>query len=355
MGYYKISSKGEKIKKFLICFLIFSLSLATVSAEKIVILAIDDFQVWWLEDVQDYVVDVHAANNIPITMGVIPAGIEDIWGGERFSSRLEEWDSKPQTEIAQHGYDHSIYLRGMSYAQQNYRINKGKDLLEDIGITPYSFIPPYGEADDTTIQVLINSGFHTFYDVIPLDLSPTSELLLLEEQLHLCKNDASGKSCEFKDYNNLKSEINEKIQEDGVALVLYHMQDFESSGGGIDTGKAAQVIGYAKKLKQEGYTLMTVEQYYQYLQYSECTIDSECGTDYDVDYCIGNEVWLDSHEFTCEIGSCNEDVTSVFQFDCGESYCEDWQYECRGNGVWRKRLCHTYCRGRADVRCLEKT
>ena len=54
---------------------VFLISLAFVSAaEKPVLFATDDFQMWWLTGIQDSLVQVYVDNNIPVTLGVIPAG-----------------------------------------------------------------------------------------------------------------------------------------------------------------------------------------------------------------------------------------------------------------------------------------
>ncbi|MCX6747189.1 MAG: MopE-related protein [Candidatus Pacearchaeota archaeon] len=242
-------------------------SLASVSAEKIVLFAMDDFQVWWLENIQESIVQIHINNNIPVTLGVIPEGITDPWGaGDRIIERIKRWDSYSFIEVAQHGYDHIPEFAGMSYSSQYADIKKGNDLMKSIGISPASFIPPFGSADLNTINVLIALGFHTLYN--PVEMSPTSSnnLLIIQDQLILCRDGDEGKDCVYKDYNTIKSEIDQKIQTDGVALVLYHMQDFDTGNGNVNTNKANQIVNYANQLKQDGYTLMTVEQYYQHLK-----------------------------------------------------------------------------------------
>jgi peptidoglycan/xylan/chitin deacetylase (PgdA/CDA1 family) len=252
-------------------------NLTIVSAEKIVIFAMDDFQVWWLEDIQEYIVQTHIDNNIPVTLGVIPSGIEDPWGaGERITERIQRWDANPIIEVAQHGYDHEDYFEGMSYSSQYALIKEGNDLMKGIGLLPNSFIPPFGSADLNTINVLIALGFHTLYNPVEMNPASSGNLLIIQNQLVLCRDGDEGPDCVYKDYSTIKSEIDQKIQADGVALVLYHMQDFDDGNENIDTYKASQIVDYANQLKNDGYTLMTVEQYYQHLNnFSTGLIDND--------------------------------------------------------------------------------
>ncbi|MFH1506394.1 MAG: MopE-related protein [archaeon] len=283
-------------KTFILFGVIFLFCMASVSADNIVLLAMDDIQVWWLYDIQEYIMQRHIDEDIPLTAGAIPVGIEDPYigpgSGEWFIEKLQYWDSNPLIEIGQHGYTHAIHLEGLSYEDQFAYYEQGNILMESIGIYPKSSIPPFGSADDNTIQVLIDLDFHTYYNVVDVTITPTDELLLIERQLHLCQNDGSGVTCDFKEYSTLISEIDAKIQEEGVALVLYHMQDFEAQAGGIDYAKANQIVSYAHSLEADGYTLMTVEEYYQYHLGGGCIPEQEIcdGIDNDCDNITDNNL-----------------------------------------------------------------
>jgi peptidoglycan/xylan/chitin deacetylase (PgdA/CDA1 family) len=257
---------------FLAAFFILS-GMTFVSAEKVVLFAMDDFQVWWLTDIQDTIVNVHANNSIPVTLGVIPSGITEQWGeGERFSNRIKVWDAYPTVEVAQHGFDHNPFLADETYTQQYDQIKQGNNLIKSLGIIPTSFIPPFGSANLDTVNVLLSFGFHTLYN--PVEMSPTSDanLSIIQNQLSLCTNGDEGPSCTYKPYSTIKSEIDAKISQYNVALVLYHMQDFNKGTDNapvFDSKKASQIVNYSKQLKQDGYTLMTVEQYYQFMHQTQ--------------------------------------------------------------------------------------
>ncbi|MFH1503603.1 MAG: MopE-related protein [Candidatus Diapherotrites archaeon] len=258
-----------KNKILLSLLFVFLFSLTFVSAEKTVLFAMDDFQVWWLEDIQESIVQVHIDNNIPVTLGVIPSGITDPWGaGDRIIARIQKWDAYPNIEIAQHGYDHELYFENENYNIQYSQIKMGNDLMMSIGDFPKSFIPPFGSANLDTINVLKALGFHTLYNPVEMNPTQSNDVLIIQDQIILCRDGDEGKNCVYKDYSVLKSEIDQKINQYGVALVLYHMQDFNTGTDNspiFDTYKSNQIKNYANQLKQEGYTLMTVEQYYQSL------------------------------------------------------------------------------------------
>jgi len=251
------------------------------SGEKIILLAIDDFQSNYLENVQEYIVREHINNNIPVTLGVIPADIE-----EPLLTKIKNWNNNPIIEVAQHDYTHDTNLIGKNYTFQYNYLKRGTDLLNSYGIYPKSFVPAAGQADDTTVQVLKDLGFHTIYDGIYINLTPSANPLTLTDQLHLCENNGIGINCKFKPYEMLKLEIEQKIQQYGVALIMYHMQDFEGKNNNVNINKMHKLISYANNFTRDGYTLMTVEQYYQhkigkspseicqYAQFAEATNES---------------------------------------------------------------------------------
>jgi peptidoglycan/xylan/chitin deacetylase (PgdA/CDA1 family) len=233
-----------------------------------VCLQMDDIQAGWLPSVQEWIVKKHSDNNIPLTLGVIPKGIDATGDGPRLTYDVQQWNLNPNLNIAQHGYDHVLLLEGLAYATQYDHIKKGKDLLDNIGVSPKSFIPPFGSADENTRRVVRDLGFNTFYSPLNNVFSPLGEKpLIIAPSILLCVNDGVGKTSVFKDYDTLQSEIKTLIEQKGVAGVLYHMQDFQgkdTSEDIVNVDKGNQIVDYANHLKQDGYRLLTVDQYYQY-------------------------------------------------------------------------------------------
>ncbi|MDY7038191.1 MAG: DUF2334 domain-containing protein, partial [Thermodesulfobacteriota bacterium] len=233
---------------------------AQCESEKVVLLVMDDMQSGWLEDIQEYAVQMHIDNNIPTTLGVVP-GITT----EPLVSSLKRWDANPLIEIAQHDFMHNTTLIDQSYAFQYDYLKQGTDLMREWGIKLNSFVPAAGQADDTTIDIAEDLGFHTVYEGIYLNITPRDEpLLTITNQLNLCIDNAYGYDCLFTDYLIIQSRIEQKIEEYGVALITYHMQDFADENNELDVLKINQFLEFANNLKEDMYTLMTVEQYYQF-------------------------------------------------------------------------------------------
>ncbi len=232
---------------------------AICKQEKIVLLAMDDIQSNYLDEVQETVIQSHIKNNIPLTLGVIPGQIK-----EPLLTKIKNWDEDLLIEIAQHDYMHNMVLKGEDYEFQHYYLKRGTDLFNSWGIYPQSFVPAAGQVDEITIKVAKDLGFHTVYEGIYLDLSSPGDPFTLTNQLHLCGNNSMGVDCEFKNYAQIKSEAEQKIQEAGVALIMYHMQDFAEADSSLNIGKMDELVNLAYSFTKDDFTLMTVEQYYQY-------------------------------------------------------------------------------------------
>ena len=70
----------------------------------------------------------------------------------------------------------------------------------------------------------------------------------------------------------------------------------------------------------------------------ECYTDSDCPADYYSDgYCADDDVYADFHNFSCNQGSCEEEITSVVSEDCGEDEYGEWGYFCETDDVYRSR------------------
>lgn len=113
-------------------------------------------------------------------IGVIPE-----YEGQRLSADVVPFLEALETngwEIAQHGYTHENIGRGrasqeflgplgqelyderaefagLPYEEQKYRIGAGKDILEEHGFKPTTFIPPWHEYDRNTARALSTHGF----------------------------------------------------------------------------------------------------------------------------------------------------------------------------------------------------
>jgi len=87
--------------------------------------------------------------------------------------------------------------------------------------------------------------------------------------------------------------------------------------------------------------------------YDWCCSDDDCPDDFSEDYCFENDVYTEFHDFYCEGYECEEDIVFEFTEECGEDYCGDWDYYCKGDDVWRDRTC--YGKGCDDDECYSNT
>jgi len=120
----------------------------------------------WVETLSEY-----EERGLRGVIGVIPS-----YHGQRLSADVIpflEYLSDAGWEIAQHGYRHinvgagrggPLYderseFGGLNYAEQERRIGAGKDILNDHGLEPTTFIPPWHEYDRATLRALTDNGF----------------------------------------------------------------------------------------------------------------------------------------------------------------------------------------------------
>jgi cysteine-rich repeat protein len=232
---------------------------ATCGIERIVLLGMDDIQSNYFEDVQEVVVQAHMDSNIPVTLGVIPGQVT-----EPLLSEIKKWDRNALIEIAQHDFTHDTVLIGEDYDTQYKYLKKGSDLFEAWDIHPNSYVPGMGQADDTTVKVVKDLGFHTLYDGLPIGITSSIDPLTITDQLHLCEENKYGTDCLLKEHSVINTEVEHKIEQYGVALIIYHMQDFAHKDGSVNIGKIEEFVNIAERLRHDRFTLMTVEQYYQY-------------------------------------------------------------------------------------------
>jgi hypothetical protein len=231
------------------------------SDEKVVTIRVDDFQAWWLEDIQNALAQFFIENWVPGVFGVVPEGIE--YDAE-FARAILEWNNSGIIEISQHGLDHQRpSLAELTAAEQEVKITNGFELLTSIGIWPNSFIAPFGEMNQTTARILEGLGLSVVFNPLELDLE--TDLLVLSSEVFLCNPDLNGETCgryaSFKDPKTILAEIEAAGNE--VVILSLHMQDFESASEDevLDTEKLEQFHEVVEMLWDEGYTITTAECY----------------------------------------------------------------------------------------------
>ena len=240
-------------------------STQTHSSRGILFLVMDDLQKGWLEDVAAAAVQVNIDENVDLLVNVVPY---QIGSADVLSPKLKAWDANQRglIEIGQHGYSHSERMGNLPYGEQRTVVEKGLSELNSLGIRPESFTPPGGSQNTVTLDVLGDLGFHS--DIVAyhtLNLISTPRIVALQESAcGLCdKWGTEGSQCNLKPTGTLMGDIDSAISAYGYAVVAFHMQDFSTASGSLDTAKLNQYGRMLRDLKNSGkYRFMTPEEYY---------------------------------------------------------------------------------------------
>ncbi|MDP3026262.1 MAG: hypothetical protein Q8N63_01030 [Nanoarchaeota archaeon] len=74
----------------------------------------------------------------------------------------------------------------------------------------------------------------------------------------------------------------------------------------------------------------------------ECCDDENCPADYyGANYCLEGDVYYDLNDFFCSLtGTCEKNIFTELKQDCGEDYCDEWNYYCEGKNKIRERTCY---------------
>ena len=228
------------------------------SDRRVVIFQMDDVQVDWLEYLSINLTELHIQKQVPVLCDVIPNNLDnpDVGGGYLpiFIQNVSE-NYSDLVEIGLHGYTHnaSEMLQGMGYEEQKDIIEKGLQIFDSMGITPSTFIPPFGSADNTTVRVAEDLGFQSFSSIYG-GLS-SDKLLILDNYLSLTTEE--GGNVTIKTPEQLMSEIDADEGPEPV-MVLYQFFDFQ----GDTENKLLEFADVLDVLKDSGkYVFMTPRQY----------------------------------------------------------------------------------------------
>ncbi|MGB5926372.1 MAG: DUF2334 domain-containing protein [Dehalococcoidia bacterium] len=228
------------------------------SDRKVVIFQMDDVQVDWLEYLSINLTNLHIEKQVPVLCDVIPNNMDnpDVGGGYLpiYLTNVNR-DYSDLVEIGLHGYTHnsSEMLQGMSYDEQREIVEKGLQIFDSMEITPSTFVPPFGSADNTTVEVAEDLGFQSFSSIYG-GLS-SSEMLILDNYLSLTTGE--GGNVTIKTPEQLMSEIDQNESPEPV-MVLYQFFDFQ----GDTENKLLEFADVLDVLKDSGkYVFMTPRQY----------------------------------------------------------------------------------------------
>ena len=228
---------------------------------KIIILQMDDCQIWWLRQTCINIGNLHIQKQADLTIGFVPQAITEdtAWG-----QPLKDWYNNNQgtIEIAEHTYDHSSDYSGWSITNIVTDMNKGKAEFTKLGIYPKTFIPAYDWSANVA-DGANSAGFNVIIDALenPYDDGIIGNTMILEDGI-FCGDGLS--SCANKDYASLKTMVDSTISRRGYAVILFHQQDFGDVGSSTYNTLYNKWSSNLDKFKQDGYTFMTANEYREY-------------------------------------------------------------------------------------------
>jgi peptidoglycan/xylan/chitin deacetylase (PgdA/CDA1 family) len=187
----------------------------------------DDIQEFWLHDVQLEMLETFREKDVPVTIGVIGNDFEGY-----IASYIQNVTSSENSnlEIANHGWTHENFAV-LDKDQQNQLIQKTNQRIFNVtGIMPKIFIPPMGEINNSTIEVLQENNFTTFSGL--LLTSPPPYPLVISGAHHFPETaltaiyKAETQMFQGLLHNETLKDIQDSQEKFGFSVIALHPQDF---------------------------------------------------------------------------------------------------------------------------------
>lgn len=190
-----------------------------------VVLRVDDVQAFTWREVSMKMIADAEERSIPLTLGVIPVGLDE---DEELVTFLRS--KRCFIEFAQHGWNHRDNppeFANLSREEAIERINRGRKVLEKVtGEGMDVFIPPANKYSEGTKEALNELGF----EIIS---GEGSEVY-----------DYTGTTHDWTNRQNVEVDkvidgVKESISHKGYAIIMLHPQDY-ASGNSLDEEKYLQ-------------------------------------------------------------------------------------------------------------------
>ncbi len=197
---------------------------------KIVIFQMNGVQVDWLESLSIDLIELHIEKMMPVLCAVIPNKLDNAYvGGGYLPTFLESVneDYSDLVEVGENGYTYSDSerLEGLSYDEQKEIIEAGLQILTSMGITPSTFIPPYGSMDNTTVMVLEDLGFKFLTNyTYEINTGLSSDIIsILDNYVWLTTSEE--RNVVIKTAEQIMEEIDQN-EKAGPVIISYQFYDF---------------------------------------------------------------------------------------------------------------------------------
>jgi peptidoglycan/xylan/chitin deacetylase (PgdA/CDA1 family) len=266
--------KNNAIVSFLLvfCMLVSVLICPTVSAgtqqaqaKMYIAFRNDDIKPGMSLAVLDALNQVHINENVPVTLGIVPHPRESEEGNQmlkddRFLTYMRSIASNPLFEFAQHGYSHADRIqsgppsefRGRSYDDQYNHILKGQtDIKEALGVSPTTFIPPWNNGDNTTIDVVAALGFTEYSKGYPLSLIQEGSTRV-EGSLDIGGVNDTAFNASILNAQIITEQFLADPQNDNTLTITYHPAAFTNGNGAVDDHRIQQLTDFIGFLKAKG-------------------------------------------------------------------------------------------------------
>jgi len=244
-------------------------------ARKVIIIRDDDAQGYWTESLFENVTTTLMQSGIAQTIGLIPYGSYGNGSYESFSTDeylkafLLSIANNPLVEIALHGYAHEDHeFLNMNLTEANTKISAGKQHIQtEIGVTTTTFIPPFHEYNNNTLQACIDNGYTVFssgaYENPYSWTEHPTGLLHVPATVDFYNWDTNT----TRTTSQITSDCQTSLDAYNVCVILIHPQELGVATTDYTTVDPAQyntlteVITWIKAQESQGAELMTLEQY----------------------------------------------------------------------------------------------
>lgn len=198
---------------------------------------LDDIQDFWLDDTQIELIKIFYEREIPLTLGVLGKNIGD---DKKLNSEINRMViQNPLFEIANHGWEHEDFTELSQEEQEKLLMQTNKKLSEIFKTTPRTFIPPFNNFNEDTIQSMKNTKMiYLSSSIVKGDKPPFP---LNNVDFYRFPETATLGEYEYKmdkfvgvESDIVLEQIKQSIEDYGFAVVTMHPQEFSLYNEGVN-------------------------------------------------------------------------------------------------------------------------
>lgn len=217
----------------------------TINSDKKVIFRVDDIQVNAWEKIQMRLIDDALNRQVPLTLGVIPVGLDSTSKMPSFLSRRS-----CNVEIALHGYDNQFEeFKNLSYDEAKDLIEYGIESLEEnIGQTPTTFIPPNNIMSEETAKALTDLGFQRVSS-------------MGSEELDYDATTYDFTNLELVEVDTILQDCEKAFETQNTCVVMIHPQDYADEKGNLDEEKYKRFTDMISRFKELNVSFIKMNEY----------------------------------------------------------------------------------------------